>query len=85
MYTSNLCKVGDSVMLVIPPTLLEQLHLKTGATVTMTITAGILVIEPVPQPYYTLAELLATSDYSQSQPLEERKWIDAPAVGGELI
>ena len=34
---------------------------------------------------YTLAELLAASDYSQQQPAEEREWVDAPAVGGELI
>jgi hypothetical protein len=34
---------------------------------------------------YTLAELLARSDYSQPQSPEEREWIDAPAVGGELL
>jgi len=33
---------------------------------------------------YTLAELLATSDYSQPQPPEEREWVAAPAVGAEL-
>ncbi|MBU2719672.1 antitoxin, partial [Acidithiobacillus ferridurans] len=32
-----------------------------------------------------LAELLAASDYSQPQPVEEREWVDAPAVGGELL
>lgn len=34
---------------------------------------------------YTLAELLAASDYSQPQPPEEREWVDAPAVGRELL
>jgi Uma2 family endonuclease len=34
---------------------------------------------------YTLPELLARSDYSQPQPPEEREWIDAPAVGRELL
>jgi antitoxin ChpS len=29
--------------------------------------------------------LLAASDYSQPQPPEQREWVDAPAVGGELI
>ncbi|WP_256940555.1 hypothetical protein [Acetobacter persici] len=33
----------------------------------------------------TMDELLAASDYSHSQPLEEREWIDAPVVGRELI
>ncbi|MCW3202179.1 transcriptional regulator [Morganella morganii] len=34
---------------------------------------------------YTLDELLAESDYSQPQPAEEREWVDAPAVGRELL
>lgn len=34
---------------------------------------------------YKLAKLLAESDYSQPQPAEEREWIDAPAVGRELL
>ena len=32
-----------------------------------------------------MAELLAASDYSQPQTAEEREWVDAPAVGRELI
>ncbi|WP_231948537.1 hypothetical protein [Acetobacter senegalensis] len=34
---------------------------------------------------YTMDELLAVSDYSQPQPLDEREWIDAPAIGRELV
>jgi antitoxin ChpS len=45
---------------------------------------GRLVVEPRPRLRYTLAELLAVSDYSQPQPPEERDWVDAPAVGDEL-
>jgi antitoxin ChpS len=37
-----------------------------------------------PRPRYTLAELLAASDYSQPLPAEEREWLDAPPVGREL-
>ncbi len=32
-----------------------------------------------------LADLLAESDYSQPLSAEEREWLDAPAVGGELL
>jgi len=32
-----------------------------------------------------MAELLAEADYSQPLTAEEREWIDAPAVGGELL
>lgn len=85
MYTTNLRKVGGSVMLAVPPAILDLLHLKAGATVGVAVDAGRLVVEPSPRPHYTLAELLAASDYSQPQPPEEREWVDAPAVGGELV
>lgn len=87
MHTTNLRKVGGSIMLAVPPSILDLLHLTAGAAVAMTVKDGRLVVEArekVP-PRYTLAELLAASDYSQPQPPEEREWIDAPAAGGELI
>jgi antitoxin ChpS len=85
MHTTHLRKVGGSIMLAIPPSFIDQLHLQPGATVGMTLSGGRLVIDPKPKPRYTLAELLAASDYSQQQPTEEREWVEAPAVGGELI
>ena len=72
-------------MRVVPPALLDQLHLQAGATVGVIITDGRLVVDPEPKPRYTLEELLAASDYSQPQPAEEREWVDAPAVGGERM
>jgi len=85
MYTTNLRKVGGSVMLAVPPAFLDQLHLQAGATVGIAIANGRLVVEANLRPHYTLAELLAASDYSQPQSAEEREWIDAPAVGSELL
>jgi antitoxin ChpS len=85
MHTTNLRKVGGSVMLAVPPAILDLLHLKAGATVGVAVDGGRLVIETLPRPHYTLGELLAASDYSQPQPPEEREWVDAPFVGGELI
>lgn len=85
MHTTNLRKVGGSVMLAVPPAILDLLHLKAGATVGVAVDGGRLVVEPSPRPRYTLAELLAASDYSQPLPLEEREWVDSPAVGGELV
>jgi len=72
-------------MLTVPPAFLDQLHLEAGATVGIAINDGRLVVEPKPHPRYTLAELLAASDYSQPQSAGEREWVDAPSVGGELI
>jgi antitoxin ChpS len=85
MHTTNLRKVGGSIMMAVPPAFLDLLHLRVGATVGMAVDGGRLVVEPNPRPRYTLAELLAASDYSQPQPPEQREWVDAPAIGRELI
>jgi len=85
MHTTNLRRVGGSVMLAVPPAFLDQLQLKPGATVGLAIDHGCLVVEPKPRPRYTLSELLAASDYTQPQVAGEREWVDAPAVGGELL
>ncbi len=85
MHITNLRKVGGSVMLAVPPALLDLLHLKAGAAVGVTVDGGRLVIEASPKPRYTLAELLAASDYSQPHSVEELEWIDAPAVGKEIL
>jgi antitoxin ChpS len=85
MHTTNLRKVGGSIMLAVPPVLLNLLDLKAGATVAVDVENGRLIVEPNPRPRYTMAELLAASDYSQAQPPEEREWVDTPAIGGELL
>lgn len=68
-------------MLAVPPAIPEILRLRVGATVGVSVTGGRLTVEPLPRQRYTLAELLATSDYSQPPPPEVRGWVDAPAVG----
>jgi antitoxin ChpS len=85
MYITNLRKVGGSVMLAVPPALLELLHLTARAKVALAVENGRLVIQAQDRPKYTMAELLAASDYSQPPPVEEREWVDAAAIGGELI
>ncbi len=85
MHTTKLRKVGGSVMLAVPPALLDELHLKPDAQVGLAVENGRLVVDPRPRRRYTLAELLAASDYSQPLTPEEREWIDAPAVGREPL
>jgi antitoxin ChpS len=84
MHTTNLRKVGGSVMLAVPPALLDVLELSAGAKVGLSVANGRLVVEPQGRPRYSMAELLAASDYSEPQPADEREWVDAPAVGREL-
>lgn len=85
MHTTNLRKVGGSIMLTVPPAILELLNLQAGATVGISVDGERLVIEPHLRKRYTMAELLAASDYSKPQPQQEREWIDAPPVGREII
>jgi antitoxin ChpS len=85
MHTTHLRKVGGSVMLAVPPAILELLHLQAGATVGVAVEDGRLVVEPKPRPRYTMAELLAASDFSQPQSPEEREWVDAPSMGREPL
>ena len=85
MHLTNLRKVGGSVMLAVPPALLDLLKLKAGAAVGIAVDGERLIVEASPRPRYTLAELLAASDYSEPASAEDRAWIDAPAVGDELL
>ena len=85
MHKTSLRKVGGSVMLAVPPVVLELLRLKAGAKVGITVETGRLIVEPDPRPHYNLSELLAGSDYKKPQPLEEREWVDAPAAGREPL
>lgn len=84
MHTTTLRKIGGSIMLTLPKTMLSLLHLKEGARVNIAINNGCLTIEPNPSHKYTLSDILAASDYTQIQPESEREWIDAPSVGKEI-
>ena len=85
MHTTSLRKVGGSVMLAVPRALLDLLHLRAGSTVGLEIEGGRLVVEPRARPRYTLAELLAQSDYDAPQEAGDREWLDAPAAGREIL
>jgi len=84
MHTTNLRKVGGSVMLAVPPAILDQLHLEAGSTVGLAVDGERLVIQPQPKPRYTLDELLAQCDHSAPITEEDRAWFGLPPVGREL-
>ncbi|BBP02558.1 AbrB/MazE/SpoVT family DNA-binding domain-containing protein [Sulfuriferula nivalis] len=85
MHTTTLRKVGGSIMLAVPAGFLERLHLQAGATVSLVVEQGSLVVNPGMRPRYTLAELLAACDVAKPVSTEEREWLDAPLVGDELM
>jgi antitoxin ChpS len=84
MYTTSLRKVGGSIMLAVPPALLELLRLSAGSKVGLEVQGGEIVVKPSARPRYTLAELLQESDYSSPEP-DDRAWADAPSVGKEPL
>jgi len=85
MYTTRLKKVGGSVMLAVPPAVLKTLGLSTDSEVGMTIDNGCLIIEPQKRPRYSLDELLAQCDPHAEISDEDWEWIDARAVGKEIL
>ena len=85
MHTTNLRKVGGSVMLAVPPTLLDVLNLRVGAKVDIGIEEGRLVVAPRTRPSYSLEELLAQCDDTAPDDDEDYAWPDAAPVGNELL
>ena len=93
MHTTNLRKVGGSIMLAVPPALLNILQLQPGAQVGVAVESGRLIVEARPRPRYTLTELLAQCNPkargSKQSPKQgskrEREWLDSKPVGREII
>lgn len=85
MHTTNLRKVGGSVMMAVPPALLDLLHIGVGAKVGLAVDNGRLVVDPQPRPHYTLGELLAQCGGAAQLTDEDRTWLDEKTLGDELI
>ena len=85
MHTTNLRKVGGSVMLAVPPALLDLLKLGAGARVDIGVENGRLIVAPRTRPNYSLKELLAQCDETAPPDDGDRAWLDASPVGNELL
>lgn len=85
MHTTNLRKVGGSVMLAVPPALLDILHLEPGAKVGIAVESGRLIVEPRQRRRYSLDVLLAQCNPKARRTKPEREWLESRPVGGELI
>ncbi len=85
MHTTILRKVGGSIMLAVPPAILDLLNLNAGATVGLAVDHGRLVVEPSLKPRYSLDELLAQCDASDAISEEDRAWLESKPVGSELL
>ena len=85
MQTTNLRKVGGSIMLAVPPPLLALLGLRPGAKVGLAVENGRLVIDPQRRPRYTLDELLAQCDPRAPRRKQDDEWLGSKPVGDEII
>ncbi len=85
MHTTHLRRVGGSIMLAVPPALLDLLKLGVGAKVDIDVQDGRLIVQPRTGPRYSLDELLAQCEETGPPSAEERAWIDAKPVGNELL
>jgi antitoxin ChpS len=89
MHTTNLRKVGGSIMLAVPPALLNVLQLQPGARVGIAVERGRLVVQPRTRRRYSLDELLAQCNpkarRSKRASKRELEWLNSKPVGGELI
>lgn len=82
MYTTYLRKVGGSVMLALPPAILDMLDLSAGSTVGLTVAQGKITIETS---RYSLEELLAQCDPQVPMTEEDQAWLSDGPAGGELL
>ena len=85
MHTTTLRKVGGSIMLAVPPALLDILNLQPGAKVGIAVESGRLIVEPRPRRRYTLDELLAQCNPKARRIRAEREWLDSKPVGAEIV
>lgn len=85
MYKSTIRKVGGSMMLAIPPALMNLLGLSSGSSVDISMDKGRLVIQPSSKPKYQLDELLNQCDPHVAPSAEDREWLHTPSAGKEII
>jgi len=84
MSEAKLRKVGGSIMLAVPPAVLDELGVGADSVVDLAVKKGKLVVEPKRRKRYTLEELLAQC-HPKAPLNKDDEWLAAPRVGRELI
>jgi len=85
MNTAKLRKVGGSIMLALPPALLNTMKIGVGTSVAIEFEKDRLIIKPHKRPSYSLKELLEQCDGIPGTSPEDQAWIDSGPVGKELV
>lgn len=85
MHTTNLRKVGGSVMMIVPPDLLAEMNVHVGSKVGMTVEDGKLIAAPARKRRRTFEERLAMCDLSAPFPADHLDVLKSGPVGEELL
>jgi antitoxin ChpS len=85
MAKSSLRKVGGSVMMTVPPAILEEFDLRPGSTVDLVVEGERIIVEPHRKPRYTMDALLAECKEGASISDEDRDWLNSAPAGRELL
>lgn len=83
-HTTKLRKVGGSIMLAVPPALLDSLGLAADNVVALDVRGGELVVKSA-RPRYRLDDLLDQCEPDMAFSEEDRAFLDGPPVGRELL
>ena len=84
-HKAVLRKVGGSIMVALPPALLDVVELAVGQQVIVSVEDGRIVVAPPQRRRYMLAELLAQCDPDAPLSDGDREWLEAPPAGAELL
>lgn len=81
----NIRKWGNSAGTILPASVLQEAGLEIGDALDAQVVDGKVILSPVAREL-TLDELLAGSPMASLKITDEdREWIDAPAVGDEVL
>jgi len=85
MPKAQVQEVGGTMMLEVPPSVVEDLQLAPGAVVDLSVEGTGLMLRGS-RPKYTLDELLSRCGPDAFERTEEdRAWLESPPVGRELL
>ena len=85
MCYTMLKRIGGSIMLAVPPALLETLGIGSRTRVGLTMKNGSILVRPCRKPHYTLADLIAKCDANAVPQSSDETWLSAPPVGKEIL
>jgi antitoxin ChpS len=84
-YLARLRKVGGSVMVAIPPAVLDELKLTPDARIELSVKVGQIIIDPKRRPRYTLDQLIKEGRKAKNLKFKDKAWLSMPRVGREII